>query len=136
MSASLPVLLLRPHVFHWLGWPTPSPLELLFMVLGTALVWGPVTLATPAVDRATLKQFYARVRPPGFWRHVGVAATSTDTWGHEVRQWLIGTVGLLAATIGPLQLMVGPRPLGWLWCGVAVLAWGVVLRDVLRENRP
>ena len=51
-----------------------------------------------------------------------------------MRQWLIGTVGLLAATIGPLQVLVGPRPLGWLWCGVAALAWSAVIAGVMKRT--
>src|SRR3989338_11304869 len=68
MSASLPVLLLRPPAMAWLGWPAGLLPELLFMVGGTALVWLPVTLCTPPVDRATLKRFYAPGQPPGWWR--------------------------------------------------------------------
>ncbi|MBI4340811.1 MAG: Na+:solute symporter [Candidatus Omnitrophica bacterium] len=133
MSASVPLLLLRPLIFRWTGTPPAPPLELLFMVLGTALVWVPVTLATPPVERATLKQFYARVHPPGFWRHVAIAAPSRDRLGMDLLYWLLATVGLLAATVGPLQVMVGPARWGWLWCAIAALAWTVVLRRILQQ---
>ncbi|MEE8117702.1 MAG: sodium:solute symporter family protein, partial [Gemmatimonadales bacterium] len=84
MSVSLPVLLLRPTVMAWLGWPPVLLTELLFMVGGTALFWLPVTLWTPSVDRDTLKRFYAKVQPPGWWRHVRVAAPSAPSWGGSV----------------------------------------------------
>src|SRR3989338_8535397 len=60
LATSLPVLLARPVVFAWLGWPAALPLQLLFMVIGTALIWVPATLLTAPVDRGTLKAFYAR----------------------------------------------------------------------------
>ncbi len=135
MTVSLPVLLLRPIVFTWLGWPHAYLLELLFMVLGTAAIWVPVTLLTPPVERVVLKQFYARVKPPGFWGTVGVAAKQDRAWKGSLIQWLVGTVGLLAATIGPLQLMVGPKPWGWFWCSIAVVAWSFTLKKILRREK-
>jgi len=133
MAASLPILLVRPHALAWLGWPQASLIELAFMVAGTALVWWPVTLCTAPVDRATLKRFYARVQPPGFWRQVSVAAPSHASWRPEVLRWLMGTAALLATTVGPLQVLVGQRH-GWWWCAIGVALWAVVLRDVVRDQ--
>ena len=136
MTASLPVLLLRPRLLTWLGWPHGLLIELLFMVFGTALVWLPVTLWTAPVDRETLQQFYARVRPPGWWRSVAGVRINSEraSWKCSVVQWLIATFALFGTTIGPLQLMVGPKPLGWFWCGSAAVAWGMVLTSVLRNQ--
>ncbi len=134
MSASLPVLLMRPHVLRWLGWPGSELVELLFMALGTAAVWMPVTLLTAPVDPGTLKTFYARVRPPGVWRTVAVASTHRERWDVSVLQWIVATFALLATTVGPLQVMVGPRVQGWWWCGGALVAWTAVLVSVLRSS--
>ena len=136
MTASVPIMLLRPHAFHWMGWPAVPLLELLFIVVGTALVWLPVTLLTPPVERGTLKRFYADVRPPGNWRHVRLVPRPQETWGADVGRWVIGTFALLATTIGPLQLMLGSPRLGGLWCVGAVLGWTVVLRSILRSPAP
>jgi Na+/proline symporter len=127
MSASLPILLLRPRAMAWLGLPTGLLTELLWMVLGTALVWLPVTLLTAPVDRGTLKEFYARVRPPGWWKAVGLIPDRGARWRRNLLQWAVGTVALLATTIGPLEVMVGSARAGWLWCVVAVVGWGVVI---------
>jgi len=132
MSASLPVWLLRHHLFAALGLPEESIAGLLAMVLGTALVWVPVTLATPPVDRKTLTQFYQRVRPPGWWQAVGTATREPQRWGRSLVQWLIATYALLATTIGPLELMVGSRTAGRAWCVSAAVAWVVVVAG-LRE---
>ena len=97
------------------------------MVGATALVWVPVTLGTPPVDRGTLKRFYATVQPPGWWRPVRIAALGSPRWGLSLFQWLLATFALLATTIGPLYLMVGPVRTGWAWCAGAGAAWAVVL---------
>jgi Na+/proline symporter len=126
MSASLPVWMVRRQLFIALGLPEESLLGLLTMVIGTALIWVPVTLATPPVDRTTLSQFYQRVQPPGWWQAVCPAAAPQQRWGSSLVQWLIATYALLATTIGPLELMVGSRTVGGLWCVSAVVAWAVV----------
>ena len=135
MSASLPILLLRPHVFHAMGWPSALLPELLFMVAGTALVWLPATLLTPPSDRRTLTQFYESVQPPGWWRGIG-ARTSHEGWAASLRQWVVGTMALLAATVGPLQLMLGQRTAGWIWCGVAAAGWMVIVVGLFRRSDP
>ena len=122
MAASLPVLLLRPTLLAWCGVPPGTPLDLLAMVVGTALVWVPVTLLTPPVDRGLLKAFYARVQPPGWWRHVAVARPGAPSWGPAIAVWLLGTVALLGTTVGPLQVWLR-LPGGWWVCATSAAAW-------------
>jgi hypothetical protein len=45
----------------------------------------------------------------------------------------MGTVALLAATVGPLQVMLGER-IGWVWCGVAVVGWWIVLARLFTRD--
>jgi len=130
MTASLPVLLVRPQALRWLGWPSGLLPELLFMIAGTALIWLPVTLWTPPVDRGTLARFYATVQPPGCWRPVGIASPGTSRWKDSLVQWLVATFALLATTLGPLQVMLGQARAGWLWCAGAAVAWALVLTRV------
>ncbi len=138
MCASLPVLLARPHVLGWLGAPQGLLIELLFMVVGTALVWLPATLCTLPVDRTVLARFYATVRPPGAWAPLRSGPAGTSRWGADLARWLVATVALLATTIGPLYLMTGRAAIGWLWCGIGLLGWVVVLGGVRRRaaSRP
>ncbi|HEX9780797.1 MAG TPA: sodium:solute symporter family protein [bacterium] len=133
MCASLPALLMRPAALAWLGWPSGSLVELAFMVGVTALVWVPVTLCTPPVERGTLKTFYHAVRPPGWWGHVSAGAPG-EPWGRHFLQWAIATAGLGATIIGPLELMVGSRPLGVLWCLGAAAAWLAVAWNFRRGH--
>ncbi|MBI4598429.1 MAG: Na+:solute symporter [Candidatus Omnitrophica bacterium] len=134
MAASLPMLLLRPWVFGAFGWPAGVLPELLFMVIGTALVWVPATLLTAPVDRVTLQQFYAAVQPPGRWpRWIG-APRAEHAWASTLAQWLLATVALLATTIGPLQVMVGTARSGWMSCGIALACWGIVVWRAMRPR--
>ena len=135
MAASIPMIYLRPHLLAWCGLPNGLLPELLCMVLGTAAIWLPVTLMTPPVDRGTLKQFYRRTQPPGWWRPVAVARTSQESWWPSLWNWLIATAALLATTIGPLQWWLGQRRWGGVWCAVAVLGWGWVGRALARQWR-
>lgn len=133
MAASLPVLLARPHALAWAGLPSGTPADLLVMVLGTALVWVPVTLLTPAVDRGALKIFYARVRPPGWWGHVRVAGLDAPSWWPAIGLWLLGTVALLGTTVGPLQVWLR-QPGGVPVCLASCAAWVAVWRLWRRER--
>ncbi len=135
MVASVPMLQVRAHALSWLGIPSGSLPELLFMVLGTALIWVPVTLATPPTDRETLKRFYAAVRPPGFWRAVAIVSPAPEAWGASLLQWVVGTVALLATTIGPLELMLGRVGWGAGWCGLALIGWGWVWWTLVTDAR-
>jgi len=133
MVASLPVLLVRPHLLQAMGWPPSLLVELLVMVLGSALVWLPVTLWTAPVDPKTLERFYARVRPPGWWGAFRTRSLEQPSWTGPLWQWLIGSYALLATTIGPLQVMVGSARQGWWLCASAAVAWAVVLASVFRR---
>ncbi len=136
MGASLPVLLARPHVFAALGWPMAQLPGLLFMVGATALIWLPVTLLTAPVDRKTLSRFYAVVHPPGWWRPVADQAVTRDAWGGPMALWGVGTVALLATTVGPIQLLVGPRGVGAAVCALGAAGWLVVWRGWRRLGPP
>ena len=88
--------------------------------------------SAPSVERGTLQEFYAKVRPPGWWRPVAIAATGQGEWTASLVQWGIGTFALLATTIGPLLVMLGPSRAGWLWCAAAACAWVLVLASARR----
>jgi len=134
MVASIPALALRPAALAWLGLPSGSLPELLFMVLATALIWVPVTLLTPPVDRGTLKQFYASVRPPGWWGPVAMAGAASERWGLALGQWGLSSLALLATTIGPLHLFLGDVTLGGLECLAAAACWTGVVWTLRRES--
>lgn len=136
MAVSLPILLMRPHALHWLGLPSGLLMELLFMVIACGLVWLPVTLCTPPVDRQTLKRFYMTVKPPGFWRIVATPSMAQGTsWRIPLLQWIVASAALLATTIGPLELFVGHTRSGWILCASATLMWMLVMVSIFNSTQ-
>ena len=123
MVASLPILLIRPMALQWLGLPQGLLVQLLFMVLATALLWVPATFLTPSVDLATLRRFYEAVRPPGWWRPVAPRSRARDSWTMSLLQWGLGTAAILTTAMGPLEVLFGTAWRGWTWCAAAGLSW-------------
>lgn len=129
MLASLPILMVRPWVLGLIGLNGIFIAELLFMVLGTALFWLPATLLTQPVDRRHLAGFHSRTRPPGFWKPFqDQAARPKDNWTPHLIQWLVGTVALLATTLGPIELLLLRWKEGLILCGIAAAGWGYLIR--------
>ena len=135
LVASPVILAIRPQALAWLGWPSGSLTELAWMVLGTALVWIPVTLLTPPVDRAVLKRFYADVRPPGAWKPVALVTATQDVWLMSVFQWAVGSLAIVLSALGPLEWLLHNRWTGAAWCGLAAAAWVVLAYTIVQEGR-
>lgn len=124
MAASIPILLLRPPIFNFLGLSHNLPCDLLFMIFGTALIWLPATLMTQPVPEDVLDNFYNRVRPPGFWNRAGA---SMAEWRSSLMLWIFSTAALLLSAVGPLKLMLGSPVLGTFLCVSAVFFWGLTI---------
>lgn len=138
LAVSLPVILIRPFFFDALGIPLSSPLGLIFMIVGSALVWVPVTLLTQPVDPEKLDDFYRRVTPPGFWGpcaarviHLkSVRDANHKEWLISLKLWILGTAALFTLTLGPLQWMLGKPMQGMSLCFVSTLLWIYVGRNL------
>lgn len=120
MTMSLPIILVRPYFFLWLGIAPNATYELLFMILGCALFWLPATLMTRPASAETLENFYRKVRPPGFWHKPRNAGAS---WLPNVKLWIIATIALGATTYGPLKWVLGQYAEGAIGTAVAVILW-------------
>jgi hypothetical protein len=127
MAASIPVLLARPYVFFIFGIPEGAVFVLIYMVTGTALFWLPATLLTPACSKETLREFWQKVRPPGFWENL---KSTPENWWPSLRLWLMSTAALLLTALGPLDWMVGVRMRGMLLCALAVFFWGMTIKGM------
>jgi len=100
------------------------------MALATTTAAILVTFIRPATDDATLKRFYRRVRPFGFWRHAaglnGVAA-STPLRALGIR---LGAMAVTAVSLFCLLVGVGR----WLFAapsGNASVGWGCLALGLL-----
>ncbi len=93
-----PVLLATVDAF-WLQLIVMSAASTLSVVL--AACFGPRT------DPAVLASFYARVRPPGFWRESAIAVGDAPTRGPAELRRSLAAVGASAVTVYGLLLAVG-----------------------------
>ncbi len=133
MTASLLLMALRPQFFQFFGLPQDSLLQLLYMILGTALVWLPITLLTPPVPRETLEKFSTQVSPPGFWGKLG-GKTVKPLWSLSLKQWIIATTALFVTLAGPLQLLLGRKAAGLSLSAAAFFAWYWVIKGEARQR--
>ncbi len=130
MIASLPVLMMRHTVLKVAGLDGIFAAELLFMILGTAAFWLPATLLTQPVDHKHLAEFYSRTRPPGFWKpFLKKGGGIKDNWTPYLVQWLVGTVALLATTLGPIELLLLRWTEGLVLCGIALVGWIYLIKQ-------
>ncbi len=119
MSASLPLILFRDRFFSLVGIPADPMLRLLYMVLGTAAFWIPITLFTAPVPPAKLEEFFNRISPAGFWEREGKLGLGL---------WVAATIALLATLIGPVQIFFGKTLSGTLISVLALAGWFFVAR--------
>ena len=84
----------------------PFPIKVLLITVGSAVVFIPVTILTPAPAMKTLVEFYKRTRPPGAWKNVRNYLEKLDQLtGAEDYQSpfafdILGWIGGIAMTLG------------------------------------
>ena len=123
MIASFILMMIRASVFSFLGIPPDPLLQLLYMVLGAALAWIPATLFTAPVPEVHLKNFFARVSPPGFWKGFAAGKSLEKFWWNPLKDWLVTTFALLATLVGPMEIFLGRGIKGAFLCGLALGGW-------------
>jgi len=128
-------LITAPLLLYYLGTdPEREWIRLGIMALTTTSAAILVTFITPATDDSTLKRFYRRVRPFGFWGHSaalnGVAASaSIRALGTRLFAVAITAVSLFSLLVGVGRLMF-PPPGGSSVISWACLALGLLLIPV------
>ena len=120
MAVSLPVILARAWVFKTFHVPDIFILQLLFMILGSALFWVPATYLTKPESEETLDHFQQKVRPPGVWLKKIV---SDESWMPSIKLWLVSTAALLTLTVGPLKWILGQTVQGMILTGISAVLW-------------
>jgi Na+/proline symporter len=117
MSASL---VLTNLLMFWTD--VAFPFSLALVVAGSVPFALGVTFLTKPEPIETLRAFYARVRPPGFWKPVAPGARSTGLF-HVVRV-VCGTVGVYAWLLGFGWLLLGKPVAGGVALAVGTLTLG------------
>ncbi len=138
LTAMAVSLITAPLLLYYLGTdPEREWIRLAIMALTTTSAAILVTFITPATDDATLKRFYRRVRPFGFWRHAAMlngvgAAVSVKALGSRLYAVVVTAVSLFSLLIGIGRLMFPPPQgnslLSWLCLLVGLLLIPVWLR--------
>lgn len=87
----------------------------------------------PAVDAGTLRTFYERVRPPGFWGPVSNRASSAVApW---LGSWFLGALALAAWTVAPAWIVSAEPRKAILATGLGALGWWAAWTCRPREER-
>jgi solute:Na+ symporter, SSS family len=105
----------------------------------TTVVWVAVTFLTAPVPAPTLDAFYRRVRPGGpGWRRVaqrlGLGPEPIAGGALSWVNWIAGVVSVYATLFGVGRLLFGPRLHALPWLGAAVIAFGIIARNLRRES--
>ncbi|MFL9815103.1 Na+:solute symporter [Stutzerimonas sp. VN223-3] len=123
LTAMAVSLITAPLLLYYLGTdPEREWIRLGIMALTTTSAAILVTFITPATDDATLKRFYRRVRPFGFWRHAAMlngvaAAVSVRALGTRLFAVAVTAVSLFSLLVGIGRLMFPPPE------GSSVISW-------------
>jgi Na+/proline symporter len=98
-----------------------------------------VTLLTPPESKETLKRFYARCRPPGFWKpirdEVPLPDTGEPTIGEMLADSLLGIIAALGLVLATNALFVADWPRFFASIIACVVAGAWLLRRILLNPR-
>lgn len=86
------------------------------------------TVLTAPVGAETLRQFYARVQPVGFWGPVADSASAPMRLGTAVLAWLAASGGVFAMLFGLGEWLLGSAMLGGFAVGGGALAFAGALK--------
>lgn len=124
------------------GMDNDDPVEFAWIVLLTVAVstvaWLAATLLTRPERREVLTAFYRRVRPgASLWGPVAAEAPDVEPGGglaFNLLDWFAGCVMVYMTLFGVGKLIFGETGLGIGLLAVAVLAGGVIYRDLSRRG--
>jgi Na+/proline symporter len=133
----LPLSIIIWFVLDYQSKPMWQGLGLLFGLSIVALVT--VTLLTPPESKETLKRFYARCRPPGFWKPISDEVPLPDigepTTGEMFLDSILGIVASLGLVLATNAVFVGDWPRFFVSIVVCVLMATWLLRRILLKSR-
>ena len=126
LAAMVVSLVTAPALLLWLGSdPDGEWLRLAIMAFATTSAAILVTFVTPPTDDATLKRFYQRVRPFGFWPRAArlngeAPAQAARALGERLLAVAVTAFSLYALLVGMGRLMFGlpEDSTFWAWVGV------------------
>ena len=124
-------------VLNFQSKPLWQGLGLLFGLSIVVLVT--VTLLTPPESKETLKRFYARCRPPGFWKPISDEVPLPDTGEPTTLEMfvdsILGIVSSLGLVLATNAVFVGDWPRFFVSIAVCVITAVWLLRRILLKSR-
>jgi SSS family solute:Na+ symporter len=110
--------------------PMPATTSLVLGVLVTTVGWLVVTFLTPPTEKATLQNFYDRIRPmgKGWAKVVTVKGPSRENVTAAFLCWFLACVVVYAALFGTGALLYGHTTAGLLYSAVVVGAGAWLLK--------
>ena len=109
-----------------MGYAVASHVSLIMTVAATTVIWLIVTYVARPTDPATLRSFYALVRPAGpGWKAIREQSKlepSPDSLTTSLLGWIAGCFFVYAGLFGTGSFIYGRTTGGFLWLGVFVLA--------------
>lgn len=103
------------------GLPLQVQHKALLIIPISMIAWIAATLLTPPVQEETLRRFYQRVHPGGFWRDEWKREWGTTKLSRHLVNWLLGVVLIYGATFGIGKLIFGDFIGGIILLSVAIL---------------
>jgi SSS family solute:Na+ symporter len=104
--------------------------ESLFLIVGfTTIVWIVVTLMTDPTDTETLKKFFIRIHPGGWWQPVAekLPEVQQDSgYGKLIVDWIAGILLVYDILFGLGKLILGDYSAALMFFIIAVVA-GIIL---------
>jgi hypothetical protein len=99
----------------------------------TTLVWVVVTLLTSPVEKNRLKEFYARVKPAGWWGPVAKELPEikiTDKLSRNLINWILGMLVIYGSLFGIGKIIFGHTLLGSGLIISALFFWWLILKNL------
>jgi Na+/proline symporter len=126
MSASLVI-----SIILTLYSPYDYGVRLTIIVLSSMAVWLLVTFLTSPVEDRVLRDFYSRIKPPGFWTRFAGAETVTGALSIKplLLNWFIGLVFLFTLLFG-----IGEAILGTTLLGLVMIVFSMALLIVIMKR--
>ncbi len=111
------------------------PVSLFFIVSVTTIVWVAVTVLTKPSAMETLRAFYTRVHPGGWWDPVSrsLPGVRPDSgYGRLVVDWLAGVVLVYAVLFGIGKLLLGSAGEGFVYLAVGAAAGTLIYIHIMK----
>ena len=107
--------------------------KLLIIVPIAISVWLVVTFLTRPEKESTLKEFYRRVQPGGWWGHIAkdIPRTKANVIKGFVPNWIAGVAMIWGATFGIGNLLFGRWESGLLLSAVAILGFTWIWKSTI-----